>query len=172
MCWRRGPHDDLATLIRSLDENADDTIELGMPRERIPGRPEEDGVGRASVLWARVTGNEQLARARRFRPLPSMVLQEGTSTRRWLVWALEQPINYFDVVERNRRLAYCFGARQKDGDPDVAWLPAPGTCVRTGARPVPVRVTRLTTASYLPAITDRLREPPAKDAWMAVGAGR
>lgn len=167
MCWRRGPSQDLAGLVRYLDEHHADTIELGIPRERIPKRPEEDGVGRCSILWTRVAGTDQLERARRFRPLPSMVLQEGTSSRRWLIWSLDRPVGYFDAVERNRRLAYAFGAVQKFGNPDEAWLAAPGTCVRSGSRPVPVRVTRLSTDSYGPQITDRLKEPPDKLAWMA-----
>lgn len=163
-CWRRGPRDDLAGLIRWLDEQYSDEIRLGVPQERI----DNGGVGRCSMLWAHVTGHDQLDRAQRFRPRPTLVIAEGTSTARWLIWWLDKPMNYFDVVAANRKVAYALHARQKDGDPDMAWIPAPGSCLRDGrSRPAPVRVSRLTTASFeLPAVVGRLREPPDRFAWM------
>jgi hypothetical protein len=42
-----------------------------------------------------------------------MILQEGSSTRRWLLWALEEPVTYFEAVKLNKRLAYRFGGVQK-----------------------------------------------------------
>lgn len=157
-CWRRGDQD-LAGLIRFLDEEYGDEIRLGIPQERI----DNGGVGRVSMLWARVSGNEQLQRAQRFRPRPTLVIQEGTSTARWLIWWLERPMSYFDVIAANRKLAYGLHAVQKSGDPDAAWIPAPGSMLRGK----PVRVTRLTTASFeLPAVVAHLKEPPDRFAWL------
>lgn len=168
MMWRQGPSSDLPDLVRWLDEENDDEILLGMPQ----AKPFNGGVGLVSVLWVRVEGKEQLARARRFRPLPSLVLAEGSSTRRLLMWPLERTINYFDATERNRKIAYCLGAKQKWGNPDELWVPAPGTCLRDGrTRPVPVVVSRLTLGTFWPdQVTARLKEPPAKDAWLTGGA--
>ena len=165
--WRQGPPGpgrDLVELVRFLDERYDDTILLGMPE----ARPFNGGVGMASMLWCKVEGKEQLARARRFRPLPSLVLAEGRSTRRWLFWPLERATSYFEVKPANRKIAYALRARQKHGDPDLAWLPAPGTCIRESSRPVPVVVARLTMDSHscADAIVARLKDPPPLDAWL------
>jgi hypothetical protein len=62
--WRRGARADLADTVRWLDERHDDDVLLGLPHDR----PWAGGVSRASMLWARVEGADQLARARRFRP--------------------------------------------------------------------------------------------------------
>lgn len=162
--WRQGPAAGLERLVRELDEENDDDVLLGVPQHR----PFNGGVGHASVLWARVEGKEQLQRARRLRPLPSLVLQEGTSSRRWLLWALERPAGYFDLRDANRKLAYAIGGVQKHGDPDAVWFPAPGTCLRSGrSRPVPVRVARLTAATYpcAKAVVGRLKEPPDLVPW-------
>lgn len=172
--WRQGPpgpgHSrDLVGMVRFLDEHYDDEILLGMPQER----PNNGGVGRASVLWCRVEGKDQLARARRFHPRPSLVLAEGTSTRRWLFWPLERPVSYFEVKPANRKIAYHLRAMQKWGDPDRVWFPAPGTCLRAErSRPVPVVVARLTQDVFeLDAVVGRLREPPEVD-WWRESAGR
>jgi hypothetical protein len=161
--WR-GPHDDLTGIVRDLDERYDDEVLLGVPQSK----PWAGGVSSASMLWAVVDGKDQLQRARRFKPYPSLVLQAGAASRRWLVWALEEPVSYFELVAANRKLAYHLRAVQKFGDPDLVWFPAPGTCLRQGrARPVPVRVARLTTdACVAEGIVGRLKEPPPKDAWL------
>jgi hypothetical protein len=162
--WR-----DLAGLVADLENEHDDDVLLGMPQTR----PNVGGVGKVSVLWARVTGKEQLAWARKFRPLPTFVLQEGGGSSRVLFWWLERTIPWADAVALNRRLAYKFGAVQKFSDPDLLWINAPGTSMRDGrARPAPVRVARLTTASFQPAVFERhrgLKEPPARD-WMTARA--
>jgi len=161
--WRRWP-EDLAGMVRWLDEQHDDEVMIGLPWDR----PTSGGVTKTSVLWARVEGDKQLAWAKRFRPLPTMILQEGSSTRRWLLWALEEPVHYFDAVELNKRLAYKFGAVQKWSDPDLLWLPAPGTCLRSDrARPVPIRVSRVTTATFLAGdVAGHLKAPP-EPVWMS-----
>jgi hypothetical protein len=168
--WRRTPHSDLPKLVRALDEEHDDEILLGLPQ----AKPFNGGVGRVSVLWVRVEGTDQLQRARKLKPRPSLALAEGSSTRRVLFWALEKPIDYFDAEARNRRLAYACKAVQRFGNPDAMWVPAPGTCLRRDrTRPVPVVVARLTTDVYKPdAVTGRLKEPPPKDAWLTGGVAR
>lgn len=155
---------ELARLVRSADERYSDEIEIGLPQFRRWN----GGVAGATVLWCRITGDDQLKRARRLRPLPSLVVQEGSSSRRWLIWALEEFVRYSALEAANRRLAYALRATQKHGDPDAFLVPAPGTCLRRDrSRPVPVICGRLTTDSYsLGAVVGRLKEPPAKDAWM------
>jgi hypothetical protein len=162
--WRDGAfRGDLARAVRFYDEEFDDEILIGLPWDR----KDSGGVSRTSVLWARVEGAEQLGWAKRFRPLPSMILQEGSSSRRWLLWFLEQPVDYVTALKLNRRLAYKFSAVQKWADPDVLWLPAPGTCLRADrARPVPVRVSRMTLDTYWPNdVAGALRDPP-EPVWM------
>lgn len=164
-CGQPGDGARLARVIRWHDERLDTEIRLGLPE----AEPCNGGVSFATALWAVVEGTDQLARARRFKPHPSLVLQAGSGSKRWLVWALENRIGYFDVQEMNRKLAYSLRATQKHGDADSAWFPAPGTCLREGrSRPVPVRVARLTTDTFsAESVTGRLKEPPPKDAWLA-----
>jgi hypothetical protein len=121
----------------------------------------------ASLLWCRVEGDKQLAAAHRFRPLPGLVLAEGSTSRRWLFWPLDNPAPWSDLKAANRRIAYALRSTQKHGDPDAAWFPAPGTCLRTDrARPVPVRVSRLKPVSYrVSQVAGGLKEPPAIDWW-------
>jgi hypothetical protein len=168
LAWRPAGRPGLEHLVRAWDERPDREILIGLPQARRWNQ----GVGQVGVLVARVEGTEQLARARRFRPLPSLVLAEGSSSRRWLLWALERPVGYFDAVERNRKIAYALRATQKWKDPDRVWLPAPGTCLRVDrARPVPVVCARLSTDTFAAdAITARLKEPPALDAWRDAAA--
>jgi hypothetical protein len=125
-------------------------------------RPWAGGVSRASMLWCRVEGSDQLERARRFRPLPSIVFAEGSSSRRLLFWPLEAVHPWGEVLAANRRIAYRLRAVQKHGDPDELVFSAPGTCLRSGrARPVPVRVVRLTVETFtLAQVASRLRDPP------------
>jgi hypothetical protein len=173
VCWRQCPRrglaswrSDIAGLVRSLDEEHDDEILLGLPQSRVNA----GGVGQVSVLWARIEGSAQQQWARKFRPLPSMALQEGSSSRRLLIWALEETVPWVDALALNRKLAYKFSAVQKWSDPDALVIPAPGTCLREGrTRPVPVRVSRLTDATFRREVFERhrgLKEPPDAQAWM------
>jgi hypothetical protein len=148
----------LVDAVRLWDERFSEEVLVGLPQLR----PFNGGVGQCTVLWARVEGKDQERRARSFRPLPSMVLQEGSSSRRWLIWSLREVAGYFQAQAANRKLAYALGATQKYGDPDVFLVPAPGTCLRVDrSRPVPVVCTRLTMADYtLDGVVGRLKEPP------------
>jgi hypothetical protein len=70
-------------LERSLHDGAG--IAIGLPL----GRREAGGPTGATIVWARIAGASQYSRALKFKPLPTMVLQEGRSTRRLLIWALD-----------------------------------------------------------------------------------
>jgi hypothetical protein len=161
----------LAESVRFHDEHADVEIRLGLPWTRHRA----GGVGQVSVLWCRVEGSKQLEWARRFRPLPAIVLQEGSSSRRLLFWPLEAVVPWTVSTAANRRLAYKFGATQKWADADLLRVPAPGSCLREGRdRPLPIRVARLTTASFRPeqfAASRWLKDPPEPFDWMK-GEGR
>jgi hypothetical protein len=142
----------------ALDRLDSRQVELGLPVRRVG----MVGPATATIVWARVAGKDQLERARARHPLPSLVIQEGDSTRRLLIWSLEAPLEHARVQRANRRLAYHFHARQLDGDPDHLRIPAPGTFLR-GARPTLVSASRLSTTSFPTAgwIAGHLRDPPA-----------
>ena len=163
--WRHGPHSDLPELVSHLDARHDDEILLGLPQ----AKPFNGGVGVVSILWARVTGSDQVTRARQFKPHPSLVLQDGTGSGRLLLWALEETISWPEAVAANKRIAYRLRAVQKWADPDLLWVNAPGTFLRNGrARPAPVRVGRLSTATFTAKqVAGSLKDPPANNWWEA-----
>lgn len=118
---------------------------------------QDGGPTSLTILWARVQGSEQEKRAHRFRPLPTLVLREGSSTRRLLIWALTAPLRYEDCYAANRRIAYRLGAKQKDGRPEFLRIPAPGQPAGRGT----VDVTRLEGVAYVPGdVVGRLKDPP------------
>ena len=164
-CWHRC-HDGAALimLVARADELWSDEVLLGLP-ERTRGR----GQSGATILWCRVEGPKQLKRAYAYRPLPNIAVQEGS--KRWLIWALDRWLPYFDVEDRNRKLAYHLGAVQRFGSPENFALPAPGSCAREGrTRPAPVVTRRLEPGTFAPdALTRRLKEPPDRDAWRKTG---
>lgn len=165
---QRGSAGRLARAVRVFDEQHSDEILLGLPQRRRWN----EGVHGATVLWARIEGEQQLKRARAFRPLPSIVLQEGSTSRRWLIWALGQWADYNTLADANRRIAYNLGATQKHGDPDAFLVPAPGTCLRVGrSRPVPVVCARLTTDTYTAQrVAGRLKPAPENKWWERANA--
>ena len=169
-CGQPGDGARLARVVRWHDQRLDTEIRLGVPQAKAKG----GGVSFVTALWAVVEGTDQLQRARRFRPLPSLVLQAGAGSKRWLVWALEDRLDYFAAQDANRKIAYHLRATQKHGDVDRAWFPAPGSCLRLDrSRPVPVRVARLTTDVFCAeSVVGRLREPPPKDAWLTGAVSR
>ena len=164
-CWHHtGDGQALVTLVTRCDELYSDEIHLGLPEANRGGGP----MG-ATFLWARIDGKQQLQRAHRFRPLPSIAV--GHNGTRWLIWPVNQWLPYFDVEERNRKIAYRLGATQKFGLPEEFRLPAPGSCLRVGrARPVPVVCRRLEPVVFSPdQVTKRLKDPPAKYDWRQAG---
>jgi hypothetical protein len=159
--WHRcGDPDGLVRLVRGWDEDHSDEILLGLPEPK----PKSGPMG-ATILWARTEGKSQTDKAFKLRPMPTMVLREGGSSRRLLVWALRRWADYFEVQDLNARIAYRLGAKQCDGLPERLRIAAPGTCLRVGrGRPIPVVVSRLEPVSYLPEqVAGRLRKPPEVD---------
>lgn len=154
----------LAETVQRFDERFSEEIAMRLPRH-------QRGFGtvqRSSVLWCRIEGTREYEKALRHKPRPTMVLQEGTSSRRLLLWGLLDSVGWERCVDLNRRLAYRFGARQNRSDPDLLEIPLPGTCLRVGrSRPVPVRVARLTGDVWeADKVAGWLREPPPADAWL------
>ncbi len=175
--WRpqRGEHSDyfvmgqrdsgrrLARFVRTTDERYSSEVLLGVPAVRAAG-----GVWQATAFWVRVEGSEQNRWLERLRPEPTLVLREGSSSRRWALWALEHPVRWVGVNRGNRRIAHRVGAPKKWSEPERLWLPAPGACLRRDlARPVPVVVERLEAVAYSPLeVVGRLKDAPDPDAWM------
>jgi hypothetical protein len=159
--WHRcgDPHG-LVRLVEHFDTEHSDEVQLRLPEPRQGSGP----MG-ASVLWARTEGKVQSQRAFKLRPMPTIVLREGGSSRRLMIWALRRWADYFEVQDLNARLAYALGAKQCDGLPERLRIPAPGSCLRVGrARPIPVVVSRLEPVSFLPEqVAGRLRKPPEVD---------
>jgi hypothetical protein len=144
-------------LERSLHDGAG--IAIGLPL----GRREAGGPTGATIAWARIAGASQYSRALKFKPLPTMVLQEGRSTRRLLIWALDTFLAYDLIFDANRRIAYRLEAVQKHGDPDSLRIALPGTLVDGKRR---VTVARLTTDTHsLATVVGQLRQPPDNTGW-------
>lgn len=144
-------------------------LDFDESRQVTVGLPTVKGdVGWSMVLWAWVTGSEQLARAARFKPAPTMVLRFGDSSDRLMLWALKKPIPWAMIEPHNDRVAYALGASRARCQGEYLRVPLPGTFLRVRrSRPSPVLVTRLDlTAVYdLAQVTGRLKDAPSKDAW-------
>lgn len=143
-----------------LEQMAEHNDELAVG---LPWRRRDGGVTGATIVWARIAGASQYDRALKFKPLPTMVLQEGRSTRRLLIWALDTFLSYDLIFDANRRIAYRLEAVQKHGDPDSLRIALPGTLVDGKRR---VTVARLTTDTHsLATVVGRLRPPPDNTGW-------
>jgi hypothetical protein len=151
---RRGGAARLAETVQRFDERFSDEIHMRLPVTRKG----HGTVSESRVLWARIEGTDSYERAKRFTPRPTLVLQEGASSRRLLLWGLWDAVSWERCGILNRRLAYLFGAVQKHGDPDTLEIPMPGTCLRVG---------RLTTDLFeAEAVAGGLKDPPPADAWL------
>lgn len=150
--------------VLTADQRWSHEVAFGLPQTRRWN----GGPSRCTVLWVMVSGTDQVQRAARLRPMPTIAIREGSSSRRWLIWMLDEPIFALDAEQRNRRISYFCRAPHKWGRSDLAMFPAPGCFLREGrSRPLPVTCTRLSTASFDPdEVTGTLREPPSPDAWM------
>lgn len=154
-------HDASATLQRRLErwerlESAQ--VELGLP-ERKRGV----GASQSTVLWAWLESRDSARRlARRFKPLPSIVLKIGSSCRRLCIWPLTEPVPWVVLESSNKRLAYALHAPQKYAVPEKLRIPVPGTFIREGRKvPAAVIPTRMDLASFRRAqVVDGLRDPP------------
>lgn len=147
-------------LARALDERQNAEVALGVPQYR-------GSVLDATVLWAWVKGSDQLARAHRFRPVPSIVLQIGSTTERLLLWTLRKAEGISIVDAANERISYALHAPRTRSSCARLRVPVPGTFLRLErARPVPIVATRLELDSYTSDdVAGRLKAPPSRDAW-------
>ena len=121
--------------------------------------------GRFGAFWARVEGTEQNRFLERFRPNPTLIMREGSSSRRTAVWGLcgrPDLLSYEQVVKGNKRIAHALRSPKKWGDPDKMRFPVPGTALREGRqRPVPIVVEHLSVDEYRPRqVVGRLIDPP------------
>lgn len=121
---------------------------------------------RARVLWARVEGKKEAGALARFRPVPSLLLREGATSRMVALWELDRALNYEWVLRANRRIAHKLFAPKKWCDLEFMFA-APGSCLRAGrSRPVPVRVEDYAIRRYAPRqVVGGLKEAPDPDAW-------
>lgn len=120
----------------------------------------------ARVLWARVEGKREAQALARFRPVPSIVLREGSTSRYVALWQLRNPLGYEWLVRANRRIAHKLFAPKKWVAPEFEFA-VPGSCLRAGrSRPVPVRVESLSDVVYTPRqVVGALKEAPDPAAW-------
>lgn len=148
------------TLLESL--NADVECSLLRPR-RGWGTCKE-----VPVLHARLEGKKSADLLRNFRPVPTFVIREGSSTRYTAFWALKRPLLRWSDVERaNRRLAHALKAPKKFCDPGEFYFAPPGSVLRWNrSRPCPVVVARAGLEFYAPReVVGHLREAPDPNAW-------
>lgn len=163
--WPRAAIGELAHYV-GLIEQLHGEVECSMLRPRR-------GWGTSSpaipVLWARLDGGKRQANVlRRFRPVPTFVVREGSSTRYVALWALQEPVKgWEEIVRWNKRLAHAIGTAKKHADPDGFFVPLPGTVLRAGrGRPVPVLAARVGIETYtVQQVVGRLRDAPDPDAW-------
>lgn len=152
----------LARIAANADLEHSAEVAIGLPTIK-------EFVHYSTVLWAWVKSGEQVARAARFKPAPSIVLKIGGSSERLLIWVLRQPIASQLVEPHNARISYCLHAPRTRSKPEALRVPLPGTFMRVGRSvPAPILLTRLSVGPQLHTfeqITGRLKDPPPKDAW-------
>lgn len=143
LCWEREP------LVQALP-----VVRAGKYLERVP----------SALLWAATGSGGAVSRLRTFRPLPSVVIREGVTTRYVAFWALEEPPA--DLEHALRKIGHHLGGPNKyAGAKQSFTFHLPGTILRAGRqRPLPVELVRyepeIVTAAQ---VLGRLREPP--DPW-------
>lgn len=151
-------------MVEVLSEDRDVTI-AAAPRRR-PGFGSSD---LARCLWARVDSKRQQDALRAFRPSPTLVMQEGETTRLVALWALDRPLGYEWLIRANKRIAHRLGAAKKWSAPEFSF-PAPGSCLRTDrVRPVLVHVEFFDSGGlFRPRdVVAGLKDAPDADAWRA-----
>jgi hypothetical protein len=96
-----------------------------------------------------------------------MILQEGSSSRRWLLWFLEAAGGLRDGAEAESAAGLQVLGGAEVGGSGCAVAAGAGDVSAGGrARPVPVRVSRMTLDTYWPDdVAGALRDPP-EPVWM------
>jgi hypothetical protein len=123
--------------------------------------------GLGNVLWAHTVSGGSSAALDKFRPAPTFVVREGSTSRRTALWALSRPVDV-DWVERgNRRIAHRLGTPKKNcGTLGEMYLP--GTILRKGRkRPVAVHLEHFDPQALYTArqVVGHLRDAPDPNAW-------
>lgn len=121
----------------------------------------------ARVLWARCETKDAVKRLGWFKPRPTLVLREGSTSRYVALWELENALAYEWLVRANKRIAHKLGSAKKWAEAEFTFS-APGSCLRAGrSRPVPVHVESFEPlAVYRPRdVVGRLKEAPDANAW-------
>lgn len=119
------------------------------------------------VLWAVLDSSASVEKLERFRPRPTLVLQEGDTLRRTAIWALSTPLAWDWTVRANRRLAHHFQGPKKFVEPTHA-LRTPGSFRRDGrVIPLPIQVAEINQDGRYTAreVVRYLRDAPDPDAW-------
>lgn len=151
-------------LVTALAEDRD--VLLGVAPRKQPAFGTAD---MARVLWVRTESKKQVDALKAFRPSPTLVLQEGGTTRMVALWALRQTLGYEWLLRANKRIAHRLGAAKKWSAPEFAF-PAPGSCLRAGrSRPVLVHVEFFDSAGYFRPrdVVAGLKDAPDANAWRA-----
>lgn len=151
----------LARIAAKLDLEDSAEVAIGLPRVH-------ELVYSSTVLWAWVNGKEQVARASKFKPMPSVVLKIGSAgSERLMIWVLNKPVSDTQCFELNERISYALHAPRTRSKPDALRVPLPGTFMRVGRKlAAPVLLTRLHVECGLDYRKFAgLKEPPPKDAW-------
>lgn len=116
-----------------------------------------------AALWVRTETGDSVKRLARFKPVPTIVLQEGTTKRMVAFWMLERGLSPENIERANRRLSYALNTKAGDCGPSFRFHP-PGVILREGrSRPVVVHVAEQTDELYPVTITKRLKDRPKPD---------
>lgn len=118
----------------------------------------------SSIIWARTESGPAAAKLRAFRPLPDVVVREGSTVRYVAFWALLDGLVAYQVEDANKRLAkFLNNGSYATAAADFTFH-LPGTIVRVGRRrghELPVELVRFEPAVHtLEAVVGRLPDPP------------
>jgi hypothetical protein len=148
--------------VMSQSEDRDVLLSVGLRPRRGFGSCDS-----ARCLWLRTESKKEAQMLARFRPKPTIIVREGSTSRMIALWQMRNPLTYEWLVRANKRIAHKTFSAKKWAAPEFAF-PAPGSCLRAGrARPVPVRVEEFNPdAVYTPReVVGRLKEAPDPAAW-------
>jgi hypothetical protein len=140
----------------------DDVMVNAVPRTA----PDAYALGPAWVLWARLERPACATLLGRLPVGPTLVLREGSSSRRTALWALSEPLDGDWITRATERLAHHLEGRRGAADAS-ALIPSPFTRITVGrVRPSQIRVEyeseEISTARQ---IVGRLRDAPSTDGW-------
>jgi len=116
-----------------------------------------------SALWVRTESGKSAQLLARFKPRPTLVLQEGSTNRMTAFWMLNGALKPEDIERANRRLSYALHTKAGDCEPTFRFHP-PGVILRQGrSRPVVVHVVEQTDELHPLSLTRRLKDRPKPD---------